>query len=336
MGLFSRKAEPATSTAYAESHPHRTSATSDPEKVVVENEENTAPSAAQYVNPDTERRVVSKMDKRIPVLVSAGYLLAFLDRSNIGNARIAGMTEDLDLKGGDYDWFLTIFYSELEIPAVLPVIKGPRTVPSDDQATVSYIIGQIQGLCWKVIPPHIWACLVIAAWGIIATCQAAVKTWSGEMALRFLMGLFEAGYGPGVPFLLSFFYLRHEVGLRCGIFLSAAPLANTFAGALAYGITSGHSKLANWRLLFLVEGIPTLLFAPVAFFFLPDTPDKAKFLTEEERVVAKARGVRQVGGTDRVGTLDFKDVGRTLLDLKAWITSVSPAPSFEHVMDKMN
>ena len=143
------------------------------------------------------------------------------------------------------------------------------------------------------------------------------------MALRFLMGLFEAGYGPGVPFLLSFFYLRSEVGLRCGIFLSAAPLANTFAGALAYGITSGDSKLANWRLLFLVEGIPTLLFVPVAYFFLPDTPAKAKFLTEEEKLVAKARGVRQVGDIERVGSLDLKDIGRTLLDFKAWMTSVS-------------
>ena len=74
------------------------------------------------------------------------------------------------------------------------------------------------------------------------------------MALRFLLGAAEAGFGPGVPFLLSFFYLRREVGLRVGLFLSAAPLANSFAGALAYGITSGHSKLANWRLLFLVEG----------------------------------------------------------------------------------
>lgn len=163
--------------------------------------------------------------------------------------------------------------------------------------------------------------------GIIATCQAAVRSWSAEMALRFLLGLFEAGFGPGIPYLLSFFYLRHEVGLRIGIFLSAAPLANTFAGALAYGITNGHSKLANWRLLFLVEGIPTVLLAPTAYFFLPDSPAHARFLTAEEKLVAKARGVRQVGEVERVGSLDWKDIGATLLDLKAWVTSVS------HVID---
>jgi MFS family permease len=156
--------------------------------------------------------------------------------------------------------------------------------------------------------------------GIIATCQSAVKSWGAEMTLRFLLGAAEAGFGPSIPFLLSFFYLRHELG----IFLAAAPLASTFAGALAYGITSGHSKLANWRLLFLIEGIPTLLMVPVAYFFLPDSPGKAKFLTEEEKVVARARGVRQTGkgGDSHHGGLRLKDIGLTLIDAKAWFTAV--------------
>lgn len=93
-------------------------------------------------------------------------------------------------------------------------------------------------------------------------------------------------------------------------------------GALAYGITSGHPTLAKWRLLFLVEGIPTLLLAPVTFFFLPDSPDKARFLTEDEKTVARARGVRQVGTHERIGGVVWKDIGLTLLDLKAWLTAV--------------
>ena len=69
--------------------------------------------------------------------------------------------------------------------------------------------------------------------GIIATCQSTVKSWQAEMALRFLLGASEAGFGPSVPFLMSFFYLRHEIGFRIGLFLAAAPLASTFAGALS-------------------------------------------------------------------------------------------------------
>ena len=143
------------------------------------------------------------------------------------------------------------------------------------------------------------------------------------MALRFLLGAAEAGFGPSIPYLLSFFYLRHEHGFRSGIFLAAAPLANTFAGALAYGITSGHSRLANWRLLFLVEGIPTILAAPLAFFFLPDSPTTARFLSEEEKQVARARVIRQHGHDSEDHKISFKEIGQTLLDAKAWFTAVS-------------
>ncbi len=66
--------------------------------------------------------------------------------------------------------------------------------------------------------------------GIAATLQAAAFNWNGLMVCRWFLAMAEAGFSPGVPFLLSFFYRRHELGFRCGIFLSAAPLATTFAG----------------------------------------------------------------------------------------------------------
>lgn len=162
--------------------------------------------------------------------------------------------------------------------------------------------------------------------GVIATCQSAAQNWSGMMALRFLLGAAEAGFGPGVPYLLSFFYSRRELGLRCGIFLSAAPLAATFAGALAYGITSGHPHIANWRLLFLVEGLPSVAFVLFAYFLLPDSPGEAKFLTEEEREVAKARSLRRSGEEIASHKIDWKDIGQTLLDPKPWFTAVCLSP----------
>lgn len=169
-----------------------------------------------HMHLDIERRVVRKMDFRIVTLVTALYVLAFLDRSNIGNAEIAGMSDDLHLidprtKNDDkYQWLLTIFY-------------------------ISYILFEFQALMWKLVPPHLWLAFCVLCWGIFATCQSATTNWSGMMALRFLLGVSEAGFGPGIPYLLSFFYLRHEVGVRIAVFLSAAPLATTFSGALAYG-----------------------------------------------------------------------------------------------------
>lgn len=144
------------------------------------------------------------------------------------------------------------------------------------------------------------------------------------MALRFLLGVFEAGYGAGITYFLSFFYLRHEVGLRQGIFASAAPLATCFAGALAYGITSGPAAIASWRVLFLVEGLPTVAMAPVVWFCMPDGPHKARFLNEDEKRVALARTVRQVGpeSTERLGGISIRNVFAALSDFKPWITSL--------------
>ncbi|ODH50746.1 hypothetical protein GX48_03062 [Paracoccidioides brasiliensis] len=256
------------------------------------------PGEYGYIDSVIERRVVRKLDRRIPTLLGFLYLLGFLDRSNIGNARIAGMEEDLKLDGNRYEWLLTSFY-------------------------ISYLVFQFQGMMWKIIPPHIWAAFTVFAWGIVATCQAAVFSWKAEMALRFLLGISEAGFAPGIPFMLSFFYRRNELGFRSGLFVSAAPLASTFAGALAYGITLAHTKLASWRLLFLVEGIPTLLMVPVVFGFLPDSPAKAKFLTEEEKEVARARAMRQVGTVDRGGGgVSWREVGDTLMDAKAWLVAL--------------
>lgn len=149
------------------------------------------------------------------------------------------------------------------------------------------------------------------------------------------MAVAEAGYGPGIPYLLSFFYMRSEIGLRCGIFLSAAPLATCFAGALAYGITSGHSALTNWRLLFLVEGLPSIILAFVAWFCLPDSPEKARFFDADEKEVARARAIRQVGqeGITRVGSISFSDVGAALMDVKNWLTAVSiPTPHITQII----
>ncbi|PBP25625.1 MFS transporter [Diplocarpon rosae] len=253
----------------------------------------------RHIDAALEKLVVRKMDRNLIPLVMILYLLASLDRSNVGNARIAGMEEALDLDSASYEWLLTIFY-------------------------ISYIVFEPFGLMWKVIPPHRWAAFTVMGWAVCGTMQAATFSWAGMMAARFFLGAFEACFSPGVPFLLSFFYKRNELGFRCGLYLSAAPLATCFAGALAYGITSGNPQgIASWRLLFLVEGLPCVVAAVLAWFLMPDCPDKAKFLSHEELTVAKARSVRQVGTeTSRVGGLQWRDVGATLLDMKPWITAL--------------
>ncbi|KAI1374479.1 MFS general substrate transporter [Hypoxylon crocopeplum] len=254
-------------------------------------------SDALHIDPALEKRVRRKIDRVLVPLVMGLYLVAFLDRSNIGNAETAGMSKDLGFDDAHYQWLLTIFY-------------------------IPYILFEWAALMWKAVPPHIWACSCVLVWGLASTLQAAAFNWSGLMACRFFLAMAEAGFGPGVPYLLSFFYKRHELGFRCGLFLSAAPLATTFAGALAYGITSGHpAHIANWRLLFIVEGVPSVLLAALAFWRMPDSADTASFLTEEEKQVAKIRAIQQTGteGASRVGHVNFKDILLSLRDFKTWI-----------------
>lgn len=175
--------------------------------------------------------------------------------------------------------------------------------------------------------------------GLASTLQAVAFNWAGLMACRWFLAMAEAAFAPGVPYLLSFFYRRRELGLRCGIFLSAAPLATTFAGpssshaasgrnsanarpgALAFGITSGRVAVANWRLLFLVEGLPTVALAVAVFFLLPDSPDTAGFLTPEEREVARARAILQSGqeGAARLGSFDLGEALAALAAPQTWV-----------------
>ncbi|KAI2617800.1 MFS general substrate transporter [Hypoxylon sp. NC1633] len=271
----------------------RTDANYDDKSLGLENE-------SLYIDPAVEKRVRRKIDRVLIPLVMGLYLVAFLDRSNIGNAETAGMSKDLGFDDAHYQWLLTIFY-------------------------IPYIVFEWAALMWKAhLPTYtaaVWACCCVLVWGLASTLQAAAFDWSGLMVCRFFLAMAEAGYGPGVPYLLSFFYKRHELGFRCGLFLSAAPLATTFAGALAYGITSGHPHIANWRLLFIVEGIPSVILAALAFFFMPDSADTARFLTEEEKQVAKLRAIQQTGkeGASRIGHVNVKDVLLSLKDIKTWL-----------------
>ena len=105
------------------------------------------------------------------------------------------------------------------------------------------------------------------------------------MALRFLLGVFEAMYA-GVPVYMSFFYPRDKVGFRQGIFLSGSALANAYGGALGYAITLIKSHMEPWRILFLIEGLPTYIMVVVAYFFLPDDIRSANFLTDREKEIA--------------------------------------------------
>lgn len=180
---------------------------------------------------------------------------------------------------------------------------------------------------YRVIPPHIYISICVASWGLLASLQCVATSFSFLLVLRALLGVSEAAFGPGVPFYLSFFYKREELALRTGLFISAAPLATSFASSLAWVITKlgEHGPIAPWRLLFLIEGFPSVIVAVFAWIYIPDSPGKATYLSRRERKVAKLRLRKENGlagqAAEKKG-VKWREVVQTLMDPKCYFTAV--------------
>ncbi|KAF8647089.1 hypothetical protein AX16_006923 [Volvariella volvacea WC 439] len=215
------------------------------------------------VSEAEQRQVLTKMDWNIVPFVSLLYLLSFLDRTNIGNARIAGMTEDAELYGLRYNIIAAAFF----IPYAL------FEVPSN--------------IALKLIRPSRWIPSIMVAWGLVMTFMCFCHNYEGLLAARVFLGITEAGLFPGVTFYLSLWYRRRDVTARISLFFSAATPAGAFGGILAYGIErmDGLGGLHGWQWIFCIEGIVTVLVAFIAFFYMHDYPETARFLNDRERVI---------------------------------------------------
>lgn len=150
------------------------------------------------------------------------------------------------------------------------------------------------------------------------------------LIIRALLGVSEAAFGPGAPFYLSFFYKREELAYRTALFISAAPLATSFASSLAWLIVklSSNMPIAPWRSLFLIEGFPSLVAAVFAWLLIPDSPGKASFLTSRQRKVAKLR-LQSKNKIERHGSqsaesekFNWKAVAETLCDPMSYLVAV--------------
>ncbi|KAF2251831.1 MFS general substrate transporter [Trematosphaeria pertusa] len=249
-----------------------------------------------------EKKILRKMDLRLIPMLALLYLLSFLDRGNIGNAKIEGLVEDLGMTGPQYNWCLTVFfftYAAFEVPS---------------------------NLLLKKLRPSIWLPSIMVAWGIVMTLMGIVQDYKGLLIARIFLGVTEAGLFPGVAYYITMWYCRHEAQLRQALFFSAASIAGAFSGLLAFGISKmdGVGNLAGWRWIFILEGILTVIVAVIAYFTLFDFPETATFLTEEERafIVYRLKYQGQRKNEVRVAqddTFQWKFVKAAFLDWQIWV-----------------
>ncbi|KAI1075323.1 high-affinity nicotinic acid transporter [Whalleya microplaca] len=216
---------------------------------------------AQEFDAKMTGHLLRKLDWHLIPFMSLIYLLCFLDRTNIGNARLDNLEQDLGLTGLQYNDCLAIlfpFYISAEIPS---------------------------NMMMKRMRPSIWITFIMVCWSACMIGQGFVKNYQGLMAARVFLGLFEGGLFPGVNYYIMNWYRPHECGFRMALFFSAATLAGAFGGILARGIAemNGVGGLSAWSWIFVLEGLLSILVSFSAYWAIYDGPSSATFLTPVER-----------------------------------------------------
>ncbi|KAL2127325.1 hypothetical protein VTI74DRAFT_10924 [Chaetomium olivicolor] len=247
-----------------------------------------------------EKALLRKIDWHLLPAVGILYLLSFLDRSNVGNARIEGLADDLHMTGNQYLTGLTLYF-------------------------VGYVLFEIPcNVILKRTTPRFWLPTLTILWGVVATLMGVVQNLAGFFVARFFLGVTESGLFPGVVYYFSMWYKRRERQFRVSLFFGAAALAGSFGGILAYGI--GHMAGVvwenGWRWIFILEGLVTVVVAVAAYWFIYNYPDTAEFLSENERSFIRSRLASDSDAThDERFTWD--NVVKALRDPKCWLYGFS-------------
>ncbi|EGR44156.1 uncharacterized protein TRIREDRAFT_70933 [Trichoderma reesei QM6a] len=249
------------------------------------------------IDPRAESRLVRKLDLIIFPTFFVIYMMSFLDRINISNARIQGMVEDLDLTGNKFNIALFTYY-------------------------ISYILLEVpSNMVIKRFRPSLYLSTLMFCWGIINMCMGFVHSYNSLIGLRFLLGIFEAGVLPGIIYVTSMYYKRHEYQKRMSFFFCSTVVAGAFGGLLAYAISKlgGQHGLAAWRWIFIIEGAITSTFAIFAAFLIIDWPEQTKYLTAEEKELLRRRLAADIDETCRMDVLNKASFQRIISDYKIWL-----------------
>ena len=222
-------------------------------------------------NSETLNSTLKLAHRKVDIRLLAWYTLVLailkVDAHNITNAAIMNVEigddikHQLDLGPGHWAWIIGAFY--------YPYL----------------VFDPISTLLLKRCTPRKWMGRIMLTWGIISMCQAAATNFALLLVCRFLLGLAEAGFLPGMLYHLSFWYPAQRLTLRIALLFAASMLAGSVSGIVAFGISflNRNCGLAGWQWLFILEGIPAVLCSVYTFFFLPNYPSDASFLSEEEK-----------------------------------------------------
>ena len=223
-------------------------------------------AGAPPADSDIERRTYSKVFWRLVPFLMLCYVIAYLDRVNVGFAKLQ-MAQALGFSETVFGLGAGIFflgYFLFEVPSNLLMSK---------------------------VGARIWIARIMITWGLLSACFMFVKTPTSFYILRFLLGAAEAGFYPGVILYLTYWYPAHRRAKIIAVFMSAIPVAGIFGNPLSGWIMDafqGASSLSGWQWMFLIEAVPALLIGVVVLLYLDNGIAQAKWLDpDEKRLLAR-------------------------------------------------
>ncbi|KAH7389513.1 major facilitator superfamily domain-containing protein [Phaeosphaeria sp. MPI-PUGE-AT-0046c] len=271
---------------------------SDPAPRYADNDYDDSPELVQCPAHTTETKLLTKIDLHVIPFLAIMYLLAFLDRVNISNANVFGLSKELGIVDGNkYNNALVIFF-------------------------VPYILFEIpSNIILKRLKPRVWLSICMFGFGLVTMLQGFVTSYSGLLTTRFFLGVFESGMFPGAFYLIGCWYRRPEAQKRYSFFFSSTTLAGAFGGLLASAIgkMDGLRGYKGWRWIFILEGLLTVIVSFFFYFLLPNFPEEVKWLSEDERAYVKARLQVEQGKSARERPITARDVARVFKDPKVII-----------------
>ena len=224
----------------------------------------TAPGSV--IDTAAEKAVYRRIDLRIVPVIMIAYVLAFLDRINVGYAQLQ-MKQSLGFSDAVYGVGAGIFF-------------------------LSYFLCELPSNLWmQKIGARLTFLRIMVLWGLTSAATMLVAEPWQFYTVRLLLGVFEAGFFPGVILYLTWWYPSHRRGRVTGLFLFGIPVTGVLGGPISGAILSGMDGVhgyAGWQWLFLLEGLPTALFGIVVYRLLSDRPGDAPWLSPAERRLVQA------------------------------------------------
>ncbi|KAL1962150.1 hypothetical protein VTN77DRAFT_554 [Rasamsonia byssochlamydoides] len=253
--------------------------------------------AAIQLDPAKETKLLAKLDLAFVPVIMFAYLTCFLDRSNIGNVKVANMPRDIHASAEQFSTAVSIFY------ATYVSFETPFAV-----------------IMKKAAPRNLLTALA-SVWALTTIFSGFMVNVGGLYATRLILGACEAGLFPCLNLYLTMVYRREEQAKRVSYLMNCAAISGAVGGLLAYGILQmdGVAGKAGWRWVYIIEGIFSVIVAVWIWFGLPNDPANAYFLTAEEKWIMQVRNAqrRKYMGSEK---FSWEEVRIALRDPKLYLS----------------